>query len=97
MISCADEYFLSTREFDNLVLFAYSEQNKTYTYYIEITFEQKIIKKKKFIVLKTKKNLYIVLFSLCFVSFLFTFFVDICPVFNVSITTQKVVIFIFFI
>ena len=39
------------------VSFAYSEQKKNYTYYIEITFEQKIINKTKFIALKAKKKL----------------------------------------
>ena len=36
------------------ILFAYSEQKKTYTYYHEITFEQIIMNKKK---LKAKKKL----------------------------------------
>ena len=40
------------------ILVAYSEQKKTYTYYLEITFEKKkIINKTKFIVLKPKKKL----------------------------------------
>ena len=38
------------------ILFAYSEQKKTYTYYLEITFEQKIINKTIFIVFKAKKK-----------------------------------------
>ena len=38
------------------ILFAYTEQ-KTYTYYIEITFEQRAMYKKKFIVPKAKKSL----------------------------------------
>ena len=46
--------FLSTRDCHIFCLRTVS--NKTYTYYLEITFEQKIINKKKFIVLKTKKK-----------------------------------------
>ena len=39
------------------ILFAYSEQKNLHSYYLEITFEQKIINKTKFIVLKAKKEI----------------------------------------
>ena len=55
VISPADFFFKYMRLSN--ILFAYSEQKKTYTYYLEITFEQKIINKTKFIVLKAKKKL----------------------------------------
>ena len=47
--------FLSTWDCQIFCLGTVSKKN--YTYYLEITFEQKIINKTKFIVHKAKKNL----------------------------------------
>ena len=47
--------FLST--WDCQIFCLRTVSKKTYTYYLEITFEQKITNKTKFVVLKAKKSL----------------------------------------